>query len=123
APPERLTDGAIDVGALSADRDARRFALLIGSATELSDVFVMEAIGRSAGVGRRVSGVGGPVRTGGAGGPGAESDTRRLTDFNRPFLDEVYVGVPEELVIPAADGVEVQGWLLKPPGYEAGHQY
>ncbi|HEY6875919.1 MAG TPA: prolyl oligopeptidase family serine peptidase [Candidatus Dormibacteraeota bacterium] len=46
---------------------------------------------------------------------GAEA---RLTDLN-PWLRERYIAQPEEHSFTAPDGWVMQGWLLKPPGFDA----
>jgi dipeptidyl aminopeptidase/acylaminoacyl peptidase len=41
----------------------------------------------------------------------------RLSDFN-PWLGERDLPIPERHVFRAADGVELDGWLIKPPGFD-----
>ncbi|CAA9536549.1 MAG: Acylamino-acid-releasing enzyme [uncultured Thermomicrobiales bacterium] len=43
-----------------------------------------------------------------------------LTAHSGPFLNQVALAVPGELRVRAPDGGEVQGWMLKPPGADAG---
>jgi dipeptidyl aminopeptidase/acylaminoacyl peptidase len=50
-------------------------------------------------------------------------DERQLTDFNRDFLEKKQVMPVEEIWYPAPDGVEIQGWLIKPPGFDAEKKY
>ena len=50
---------------------------------------------------------------------GAEA---RLTDLN-PWLRDRYVAQPEEHSFTAPDGWVVQGWLLKPPGFDPTRAY
>jgi len=52
-----------------------------------------------------------------------ESKLTRLTEANQSFLDEVALSTPEPLIVTAEDGWEVQGWLLKPYGFEEGKKY
>lgn len=47
-------------------------------------------------------------------------EERRLTDCN-PWLRERYVAAPERHAFTAADGLEMEGWLLGPPGPDPGH--
>src|SRR5690625_6060364 len=42
-----------------------------------------------------------------------DSELTRLTDQNRPFLDDVSLEEPEALTITAEDGWDIQGWLLR----------
>ena len=48
---------------------------------------------------------------------------RRLTNVNEEYLETHHVGEPEELRFESADGVEVQGWVLTPPGFDASETY
>ena len=50
---------------------------------------------------------------------GAEA---RLTDLN-PWLRERYIAQPEEHSFTAPDGWVMQGWLLKPPGFDPSKLY
>jgi len=50
---------------------------------------------------------------------GAEA---RLTDLN-PWLRERYIAQPEEHSFTAPDGWVMQGWLLKPPGFDSSKLY
>ncbi|MFZ3577376.1 S9 family peptidase [Virgibacillus sp. DJP39] len=47
----------------------------------------------------------------------------RLTNANTDFLKEVSLSEPETLTVEADDGWEIQGWLLRPFGYEEGKKY
>jgi acylaminoacyl-peptidase len=51
------------------------------------------------------------------------SEPKALTDTNREILEEVSLSVPEELQMKAEDGWDIQGWLLKPYGFEEGKKY
>ncbi|MFC2947893.1 S9 family peptidase [Virgibacillus sediminis] len=50
-------------------------------------------------------------------------ELKRLTNANAAFLDEVSVSAPETLSITANDGWILQGWLLRPYGFEQGKKY
>jgi len=50
---------------------------------------------------------------------GAEA---RLTDLN-PWLNDSYIAQPEEHSFTAPDGWVLQGWLLKPPGFDPTRAY
>ncbi|MBV9773559.1 MAG: S9 family peptidase, partial [Gemmatimonadetes bacterium] len=45
---------------------------------------------------------------------------RRLTTLNDSLLAQVYVGDYEEFWYPSFDGRKVQGWFIRPFGYQAG---
>jgi dipeptidyl aminopeptidase/acylaminoacyl peptidase len=44
-------------------------------------------------------------------------EERSLTDAN-PWLQDRYVAEPRRHVFTAADGLEIEGWLLEPPGFD-----
>ena len=46
-------------------------------------------------------------------------ETTRLTELNAELLAERHVGEPEELRF-ESDGTEIEGWVLTPPGFDAG---
>lgn len=49
------------------------------------------------------------------------SEERQLTDHNRDLLDAVAIGDAEEIRFPSQTGdLEIQGWLITPPGYRPG---
>ncbi len=48
---------------------------------------------------------------------------RRLSDQNRDLLQRVRLGAVEGISATAADGNEVHGMLVKPPGFTAGKRY
>ena len=48
---------------------------------------------------------------------------RQLTDFNARFLRKKQVVPVEEIWYTAADGVEIQGWIIKPLGFDASQTY
>lgn len=50
-------------------------------------------------------------------------EERQLTSFNTEFFGEKYVATPEPLIFTDSDGVEIDGWVLKPFGYEPGKKY
>lgn len=52
-----------------------------------------------------------------------DGTVNKLTNTNETFKEEVHIEEPMEEVFTMEDGWEVQGWLLKPYGYEAGKKY
>lgn len=49
---------------------------------------------------------------------------RELTDLNGDFLALRQLGQVEEITFPSsADGREIQGWIVKPPGFDASKKY
>ena len=47
---------------------------------------------------------------------------KRLTDFNGPALQEKYVAQPEPLSV-ESEGLTIEGWVLKPFGYDPNKKY
>jgi dipeptidyl aminopeptidase/acylaminoacyl peptidase len=70
------------------DVAGRRIAVCVGDASNPGEVVVVEG--------------------------GAE---RTLTDSN-PWLRDRWLAEPERHVFTAADGLQIEGWLLKPPGFD-----
>ena len=52
-----------------------------------------------------------------------EGNLRILTDFNRALLAEMDLGEIEEVLVSEPGGDELQGWVLKPPGFDESQQY
>jgi dipeptidyl aminopeptidase/acylaminoacyl peptidase len=51
------------------------------------------------------------------------SDAKRLTDHNGPLLASLDLPEAEGFTFEGADGDEVSGWLVKPPGFDASRRY
>ena len=54
---------------------------------------------------------------------GDGSGERRLTSFNDNWLTELALVRPERLTWKVKDGSTIEGWLVKPVGYEPGRKY
>lgn len=48
---------------------------------------------------------------------------RQLTNHNRDLLDEISLGTMEEVWYTGPDGNDLQGWILKPPGFDPARKY
>ncbi len=48
---------------------------------------------------------------------------RRITDFNRMFRDRYMLSKAEHFRFRASDGVEIDGWIMKPVDFEEGNSY
>lgn len=48
---------------------------------------------------------------------------RRLTSFNDKLVSEVAFSDAERFTYPSVGGLEIEGWLMKPYGYEPGKKY
>jgi len=49
--------------------------------------------------------------------------TRHLTRINRDLLSRIDLGTVEEVWFKGPDGNDLQGWILKPPGFSARRKY
>ncbi len=54
---------------------------------------------------------------------GRTGEETRLTHVNKGYFETHTIGAVEELRFAAEDGTELQGWVMRPPGYEAGTRY
>jgi dipeptidyl aminopeptidase/acylaminoacyl peptidase len=83
-----------DVMSYTADRRASKFAAVISTPTHLGDLHVLED-GRS----------------------------KKRTTFNDALFGEFTMNEPEEIWYSSFDGKKIQGWILKPPGFESSKKY
>src|SRR5699024_257259 len=47
-----------------------------------------------------------------------KSDIEQLTNVNAKFVANVHLSEPETITVPTDDGRDIQGWLLKPYGFQ-----
>ncbi|HUX86549.1 MAG TPA: S9 family peptidase [Chloroflexota bacterium] len=92
APRESVTRGRHAVLSFSANRDGRRAALLVSDSVTPPEVWLWDA----------------------------EAGTRQVTVLNRGLLDQLALATPEDLRVTRPDGIDVEGWLLRPPAAEGG---
>jgi dipeptidyl aminopeptidase/acylaminoacyl peptidase len=78
------------------DDAMRRVAFVSTSTTQPTELFVADIDGRN---------------------------ERRLTSFNDAVTKEIAFSDAERFVYPSVDGMEIEGWLMKPFGYEPGKKY
>lgn len=90
-----LYDGNNHVYGFAYDQRENKFILGISSPTEQGDFYLLEK---------------------------NATEPKKLTEAN-PFLKDVFLSDPEELSITAEDGWKIQGWLMKPYGFEEGKKY
>ncbi|MGD9906349.1 MAG: prolyl oligopeptidase family serine peptidase [Vicinamibacterales bacterium] len=93
---EAVTTGHHDLMAYTADARGQRFAAVVSSQTVLGDLHLVEA---------------------------ATGTTRKLTAFNDALFGQLTLSEPEELWYTSVDGTRIQGWILKPPGFDASRRY
>lgn len=54
----------------------------------------------------------------------AEGDwEKKITDFNDSLIEEVLLSYPERFTFTASDGKEIEGWIMKPPDFDASKKY
>lgn len=92
----KLVDGRRSCVALSGPDREGRLAVLIGDALNPGDVFLVEPSG---------------------------GEPRQLTHVNRDALAGRWIGAPEKFTYTGRDGNQVDGWLIKPPGFDPAKQY
>ncbi len=92
----QVTSGDRDVQSLSASSDGLVMAYSASDVVTPAEVFVNRRDG---------------------------SGQRPVTSFNEEWLAEVTLQPAEKLAWTLTDGSQVEGWLIKPVGYEAGRQY
>lgn len=89
------TVGPHQVVSLSLAADAKRFACVYSNATDPGDVAVGE-LGRA---------------------------MRCLTDLNGDLLAKRHISAPERVEFKGADGWAIEGWLMKPRGFDAAKKW
>jgi len=95
-PTRWLAAGPRTVGWYSVAADGRTAALVSSTTARPAEVFVLD------------------LETG---------VERQLTNVNDPWLETVELAPAEKMVVPTADGVEVDCWIMKPAGFDPGNQY
>ncbi len=101
-PMQFHTKGAIMTGMGNMSRDGKSMAVMVCTATTLSEVQVGHFSSASGGGAMKLQ----PV-----------------TDFNRPLLRGLAVSKPSMHWVKTEDGTKCQTWILKPPNFKAGKKY
>jgi dipeptidyl aminopeptidase/acylaminoacyl peptidase len=114
-----LTDGAQNVIAYSASADASKIAATLSTQTNIGDIAIVEAA-RSSNAARGATGA--PPSTG-ARGFQPSVKPRQITHVNEDLFKEIQQSEPEEIWYKALDGKNIQGWILKPPDFDASRTY
>ena len=86
-----------DVMSFTGDASAQRFAMVISTPTRLGDLFVADE--------------------------SAHGPARKLTTFNDELFAQLTMNEPEEMWYSSFDGRKIQGWILKPPSFDASKKY
>jgi dipeptidyl aminopeptidase/acylaminoacyl peptidase len=91
-----VLSGRRRVSGLSFDSKGTRFAYVSTDITKPTELFVANADG---------------------------SGERKLTSFNDKLVSEIAFSDAERFTYPSVGGLEIEGWLMKPYGYESGKKY
>ncbi|HEY2025817.1 MAG TPA: S9 family peptidase [Gemmatimonadaceae bacterium] len=92
----QLLGGRRKMNGFTFDEQGRRVAFVATSLTKPTELYVADADGKN---------------------------ERRLTSFNDKLLNEVAFSDAERFVYPSVGGLEIEGWLMKPYGWQAGKKY
>jgi dipeptidyl aminopeptidase/acylaminoacyl peptidase len=95
---EPLTDGRMDVVAFTAAKDASKLAATLSTQTSIGDISIVP--------------VGSAVTAG-----------TQITHVNDALFADIVQSEPEEIWYKSFDGRDVQGWILKPPSFDAARKY
>jgi dipeptidyl aminopeptidase/acylaminoacyl peptidase len=93
---EPLTTGDHDVMGYTATPDASKFALAIGDATHIGDIYVLDA---------------------------KTKKLTQLTRVNEDLFSQLQLPQLEEFWYTTFDGQKINGWIVKPPGFQSGTKY
>jgi dipeptidyl aminopeptidase/acylaminoacyl peptidase len=92
-----LTNGKQAVERFRATNDARTLVLLISTPTNIGDLFVVNH--------------------------GSTAPPRQITHINDKLFSQLNLTEPEEIWYTSFDGKKIQGWLQKPPDFDAKKKY
>jgi dipeptidyl aminopeptidase/acylaminoacyl peptidase len=54
---------------------------------------------------------------------GNQAEVKMVTNWNQSLSNEVHLSVPEQFTYKSKDGWDIEGWILKPYGFEEGKKY
>ena len=92
----RVLSGRRRINGLSSDDKGTRIAYVATDITRPTELFVANADG---------------------------TGERKLTSFNDKLVSEIAFSDAERFTYPSVGGLEIEGWLMKPFGYEPGKKY
>jgi dipeptidyl aminopeptidase/acylaminoacyl peptidase len=95
---EPLTEGAQDVVAYSASRDAAKLAVTLSTQTNIGDINVV------------------PMTT-------SVATPTPITHVNAELFNDLQQSEPEEIWYTSFDGKKIQGWILKPADFDRSKKY
>ena len=94
--PVQLLGGRRKMNGFTFDASGRRVAFVATSMTKPTELFVADANGKN---------------------------ERQLTSFNDKLTSEVAFSDAERFTYPSVGGTEIEGWLMKPYGWQPGRKY
>jgi dipeptidyl aminopeptidase/acylaminoacyl peptidase len=94
--PVQLLGGRRKMSGFSFDAAGKRVAFVATSVTKPTELYVADADGKN---------------------------ERRLTGFNDKLVSEVAFSDAERFTYPSVGGMEIEGWLMKPYGWQPGRKY
>jgi dipeptidyl aminopeptidase/acylaminoacyl peptidase len=94
--PVQLLGGRRKMSGFSFDERGKRVAFVSTSLTRPTELYLADADGRN---------------------------ERRLTSFNDKLVSEVAFSDAERFTYPSVGGLEIEGWLMKPYGWQPGKKY
>jgi dipeptidyl aminopeptidase/acylaminoacyl peptidase len=95
---DSVTTGDQDVVAYTASADGSRIVALISTPTNIGDLFAIDA-------------------------GGTRAAPRQITRVNEGLFSTLDLSAPEEFWYKSFDGQRIQGWILKPPRFDASKKY
>jgi dipeptidyl aminopeptidase/acylaminoacyl peptidase len=93
---DAVTTGSHEVMSYTADAKGARIAFVRSTPTVVGDLHLLDVAARK---------------------------PAKLTTFNDALFDGLMMNEAEEIWYDSFDGTRIQGWILKPPGFEAGKPY
>jgi len=91
-----VTTGRHEVMSYTSDAGVRRMAMVLSTQTAVGDLHLLDA---------------------------ASGTSKKLTAFNDGLFGQLTLSEPEEIWYSSFDGQRIQGWVLKPPAFDASKKY
>ncbi len=95
---DSVTTGSHDVEAYSASADGSKIVTLVSTPTNIGDLYILE-------------------------GGSVHPAPRQITHVNDGLFSTLDLSAPEEFWYKSFDGRSIQGWILKPPHFDASKKY
>ena len=94
---DRVTKGNHEVMSYTADAAAGKLAAVVSTQTVVGDLHLID--------------------------PASGVISKKLTTFNDELFGDLTMNEPEEIWYSSFDGRKIQGWILKPPSFDASKKY